>query len=117
MEIALFIQNLQEERAEVALFIFTKQSDAHFNLTELRTNKRWTLTNKLFIVSFKFEILIFSMSIQERFSQTDRALEEVPTWPNVSQIIFKYIFNVVFCVLVGQDFDHDQIVESEHARS
>ena len=24
------------------------------------------------------------MGIQERFSQTDRALEEVPTWPNVS---------------------------------
>ena len=41
MEIALFIQNLQEERAEVALFIFTKQSaGASFNLTALRTNKR-----------------------------------------------------------------------------
>ena len=81
MEIALFIQNIQvsnhiiiytlatvhvqEERAEVALFIFTKQSGASFNLTALRTNQ----TN---------------MSIQERFSQTDRALEEVPTWPNVS---------------------------------
>ena len=63
------------------------------------------------------QIFVLSMSIQERFSQTDRALEEVPTWPNVSQIIFKYIFNVVFCVLVGQDFDHDQIVESEHSRS
>ena len=24
------------------------------------------------------------MGIKERFSQTDRALEEVPTWPNVS---------------------------------
>ena len=42
MEIALFIQNLQEERAEVALFIFTKQSaGASFNLTALRTNKRF----------------------------------------------------------------------------
>ena len=71
MEIALFIQNLQEERAEVALFIFTKQSDAHFNLTELRTNK--------------------SMSIQERFSQTDRALEEVPTWPNVSLNHYRHL--------------------------
>ena len=29
------------------------------------------------------------MSIQERFSQTDRALEEVPTWPNVSKEICK----------------------------
>ena len=39
MEIALFIQ---EERAEVALFIFTKQSaGASFNLTALRTNKRF----------------------------------------------------------------------------
>ena len=26
------------------------------------------------------------MGIQERFSQTDRALEEGPTWPNVSSI-------------------------------
>ena len=44
MEIALFIQNLQEERAEVALFIFTKQSaGASFNLTALRTNKRFAV--------------------------------------------------------------------------
>ena len=28
MEIALFIQNIQEERAEVALYIFTNQSSA-----------------------------------------------------------------------------------------
>ena len=28
MEIALFIQNIQEERAEVALFIFTNQSSS-----------------------------------------------------------------------------------------
>ena len=28
MEVALFIQNIQEERAEVALFIFTNQSTA-----------------------------------------------------------------------------------------
>ena len=27
------------------------------------------------------------MGIQERFSQTDRALEEVPTWPDVSLIL------------------------------
>ena len=38
MEIALFIQNLQEERAEVAMFIFTKQTDA--SQSELRINKR-----------------------------------------------------------------------------
>ena len=47
MEIALFIQNLQEERAEVALFIFTKQSaGASFNLTALRTNKRLGLDDR-----------------------------------------------------------------------
>jgi hypothetical protein len=39
MEIALFIQNIQEERAEVALYIFTNQSDANFNMTEFQTNK------------------------------------------------------------------------------
>ena len=81
MEIALFIQNLQEERAEVALFIFTKQSDASFNLTALRTNKR--LFNSLQVEHYSRSVLFLSMSIQERFSQTDRALEEVPTWPNV----------------------------------
>ena len=49
MEIAVFIQNIQEERAEVALHIFSNQSRA----------------------------------LTERFQMTDRALEEVPTWPNV----------------------------------
>ena len=106
MEIALFIQNIQvsnhiiiftlatvhvqEERAEVALFIFTKQSGASFNLTALRTNQ----TN---------------MSIQERFSQTDRALEEVPTWPNVSseQSSMRPGGDVVFATSAGQDPDRD----------
>ena len=35
MEIALFIQNIQEERAEVALYIFTNQSTA-------ATDTQWT---------------------------------------------------------------------------
>ena len=39
MEIALFIQNIQKERAEVALYIFTNQSDASFNMTAVRKNK------------------------------------------------------------------------------
>merc|ERR1719233_683538 len=39
MEIALFIQNIQEERAEVALYIFTNQSEANFNMSEVQTNK------------------------------------------------------------------------------
>lgn len=62
MEIALFIQNIQEERAEVALFIFTNQSTA---ATAAQREKN-------------------RMGIQERFKQTDQALEDVPTWPNVS---------------------------------
>ena len=43
MEIALFIQNLQEERAEVEMFIFTKATDD----TELRINKRFILVFSL----------------------------------------------------------------------
>ena len=32
----------------------------------------------------EYEILInFRNGIQERFKQTDQALEDVPTWPNV----------------------------------
>lgn len=43
MEIALFIQNIQEGRAEVALYIFTSKSGANFNMSEVQTNKnRWT---------------------------------------------------------------------------
>ena len=53
MEIAVFIQNIQEERAEVALHIFNNQSRA----------------------------------LSERFRMTDRALEEVPTWPKVKRKI------------------------------
>ena len=64
MEIALFIQNIQEERAEVALFIFTNQSTA---ATDTQREK-----NRL--------------GIMERFKQTDQALEDVPTWPNVENI-------------------------------
>ena len=65
MEIALFIQNIQEERAEVALFIFTNQSTA---ATDTQREK-----NRL--------------GIMERFKQTDQALEDVPTWPNVENIL------------------------------
>ena len=69
MEIALFIQNIQEERAEVALYIFTNQTENNnitlWNLSTLPSRNR--------------------MGIQERFSQTDRALEEVPSWPQVGR--------------------------------
>ena len=69
MEIALFIQNIQEERAVVALYIFTNQTE----------NKNITLWNLSTLPSNPHS----RMGIQERFSQTDRALEEVPSWPQV----------------------------------
>ena len=43
MEIALFIQNIQEERAEVALYIFTNQSKA---ATDTQREKNRKVTNK-----------------------------------------------------------------------
>ena len=59
MEIAVFIQNIQEERAEVALHIFSNPSD------------NGAMNGK---------------ALTERFEMTDRALEEMPTWPNVKFI-------------------------------
>ena len=41
MEIALFIQNIQEERAEVALYIFTNQSKAATD-TQREKNRKVT---------------------------------------------------------------------------
>ena len=67
MEIAVFIQNIQEERAEVALYIFSNQTSANINKTELNTINH----------------AINRMGLAERFKQTDRALEDIPTWPNV----------------------------------
>ena len=65
MEIAVFIQNIQEERAEVALYIFSTQINV--NVTANSTmNEQGN-----------------SIGLAERFQQTDRALEEVPTWPDV----------------------------------
>ena len=82
MEIAVFIQNIQEERGEVALHIFSQQPFSN----------------------------ISSRHLTERFQMTDRALEEVPTWPNVSHNLTSitdpyvniYIHLVVFknCTLV-----------------
>lgn len=70
MEIAVFIQNIQEERAEVALYIFSNQTSAKINSTMNKAGNR--------------------MGLAERFQQTDRALEEVPTWPNVSPSIILF---------------------------
>lgn len=80
MEIAVFIQNIQEERAEVALYIFTNQTNNVINNSiSLNTNP----------YSRSVDPNRNRMGIQERFSQTDRALEEVPTWPNVSSILVR----------------------------
>ena len=84
MEIALFIQNIQEERAEVALYIFTNQTENN-NIT-LWSPPSLMTTNKS-SQDFYFQLPgnphRNRMGIQERFSQTDRALEEVPSWPQV----------------------------------
>lgn len=64
MEIAVFIQNIQEERAEVALYIFSNQTSAQINETVHQTGNK--------------------KSLEDRFQQTDRALEEVPTWPDLT---------------------------------
>ena len=95
MEIAVFIQNIQEERAEVALYIFTNQTNSNLNQSIILSNNRCsratTTTTALslsFYIRYSFNDVNNPnrnrMGIQERFSQTDRAPEEVPTWPNVS---------------------------------
>ena len=117
MEIAVFIQNIQEERAEVALYIFTNQTNNIINKSMVNMNTKYSFDDVnnpnrnrgnillklkekvdsryllfLFFLSIINLISILAkktpnrnrMGIQERFSQTDRALEEVPTWPNVS---------------------------------
>ena len=62
MEIAVFIQRLQEERAEVALQIFSNKANSKSN-----NDKKNQMTRIM----------------EERFQMTDRALEEIPTWPIV----------------------------------
>ena len=84
MEIAVFIQNIQEERAEVALYIFTNQTNNVINNSISLNSNRY---------SRSVDPNRNRMGIQERFSQTDRALEEVPTWPNVSSILVRYRAN------------------------
>ena len=89
MEIALFIQNIQEERAEVALYIFTNQTENN-NITlwskptVMRTNQ--SISQPIYVPhlsTLPSNPHRNRMGIQERFSQTDRALEEVPSWPQV----------------------------------
>ena len=38
MEIAVFIQNIQEERAEVALYIFTNQTNTQINASAIHND-------------------------------------------------------------------------------
>ena len=45
MEIALFIQNIQEERAEVALYIFTNQTNSNLNQSIILSNNRCSSRN------------------------------------------------------------------------
>ena len=89
MEIALFIQNIQEERAEVALYIFTNQTENN-NITlwskptVMKTNK--SISQPIYVPHLSTlpnNPHRNRMGIQERFSQTDRALEEIPSWPQV----------------------------------
>ena len=56
MEIAVFIQKIQEERAEVALHMFSNHSANG---------------------------AMKGIALTDRFEMTDRAVEEMPTWPKV----------------------------------
>ena len=42
MEIAVFIQNIQEERAEVALYIFTNQTNNIINKSMVNMNNKYS---------------------------------------------------------------------------
>ena len=55
MEIALFIQNIQEERAEVALYIFTNQTNTEVNTTAINNNR---LLFYLYFILFYKDLLI-----------------------------------------------------------
>ena len=70
MEIALFIQNLQEERAEVALFIFTKQTDANF----LSSNKRSNI--HLLPVPTLYLILAWSLAFKKGSAKLTERLKK-----------------------------------------
>ena len=67
---------------QVALYIFTNQSDSNMTAVKYNENRSvlWRLTAEI-----NGDILC-RRGIQERFRQTDRALEEVPTWPDVGQL-------------------------------
>ena len=58
---------------------------------------KWSLTFEMKISAVVDNILIVQyvsrVGIQDRFKQTDQALEDVPTWPNVSICHF-HIFTV-----------------------
>ena len=84
MEVALFIQNIQEERAEVALHIFGSQSND--------TSMNDAMKQK---------------GLTERFQMTDRALEDVPTWPNVRsgkiiEVCISFANVLLTCVQIGK---------------
>ena len=107
MEIAVFIQNIQEERAEVALYIFLNNSNANFDMSEvLSNNNRWAVMMWVLWWEFwKSSEHDFSLGIQERFSKTDRALEEVPTWPNVRKLEKLFGGKCLFIIVDWQIID------------
>ena len=125
MEIALFIQNIQEERAEVlkvswfslekshrttkthsssslyfhqvALYIFSRnQSNSQSAIEQPDKNRHHHEHHQNHVVIIIIRIImniiviIIRKGIVERFRQTDRALEEVPTWPDVSSYCFPH---------------------------
>ena len=51
MEIAVFIQNIQEERAEVALYIFTNQTNSNLNQSIILSNNRCSSNNNNSIIT------------------------------------------------------------------
>ena len=60
---------------------------------------KWSLTFEMKISAVVDNILIVQyvsrVGIQDRFKQTDQALEDVPTWPNVSMChIYSHIHHI-----------------------
>ena len=62
MEIAVFIQNIQEERAEVALYIFTNQTNSNLNQSIILSNNRCSSRNNNSIIT----VILHQVQLQRR---------------------------------------------------
>ena len=62
MEIAVFIQNIQEERAEVALYIFTNQTNSNLNQSIILSNNRCSSNNNNNIIT----VILHQVQLQRR---------------------------------------------------